>query len=102
MVAGMHYDAYLHAIFLGFVFSMLFAHAPIIFPAIIGGPVPYSPFFYVFLTLLQVSLLGRLIADLAGLWQFRLWSGLLNGVALTLFIGSMLVLVVRGRMAKGT
>ncbi len=102
MVAGMRYDAFLHAIFLGFVFSMLFAHAPIIFPAIIGGPVPYSPFFYVFLILLQVSLLGRLAADLAGLWQFRLWSGLLNGVALTLFIGSMLVLVVRGRMAKGT
>jgi hypothetical protein len=102
MVAGMRYDAFLHAIFLGFVFSMLFAHAPIIFPAIIGGPVPYSPFFYVFLILLQVSLLGRLAADLAGLWQFRLWFGLLNGVALTLFIGSMLVLVVKGRMAKVT
>ena len=102
MVAGMRYDAFLHAIFLGFVFSMLFAHAPIIFPAVLGGPVLYSPFSYVYLILLQVSLLGRLAADLAGLWQFRLWSGLLNGVALTLFIGSMLVLVVRGRISKGT
>jgi hypothetical protein len=102
MVAGMHYDAFLHAIFLGFVFSMLFAHAPIIFPAVLGGPVLYSPFFYFFLILLQVSLLGRLVADLAGFWQFRLWSGLLNGVALTLFISSMLVLVVRGRIVKQT
>ncbi|UCD42672.1 MAG: hypothetical protein JSV69_03420, partial [Chloroflexota bacterium] len=48
--------------FLGFVFSMFFAHAPIIFPAVLGNPVVYSPFFYVFLILLQVSLAGRMIA----------------------------------------
>jgi hypothetical protein len=97
LVSGLHYDAFLHAIFLGFVFSMLFAHAPIIFPAIIGVPVLYSPFFYVFLITLQVSLLGRIIADLAGLWQFRLWTGVLNALALSLFILTMLVMVLRGR-----
>ncbi len=102
MVAGMRYDAFLHAIFLGFVFSMLFANAPIIFPAILGGPVLYSPFSYVYLILLQVSLLGRLVADLAGLWQFRLWMGILNGVALLLFIGTMMVLTVRSRLAEKT
>jgi hypothetical protein len=99
MVSGMRYDAFLHAIFLGFVFSMLFAHAPIIFPSVLGGPVLYSSFFYVYLVLLQVSLLGRLAADLVGFWQFRLWSGLLNGVALILFVGSMLVLVAKSRLA---
>lgn len=97
MVAGMRYDAFLHAIFLGFVFSMLFAHAPIIFPAVLGGPALYSPFFYVFLILLQISLLGRVVADLTGLWQFRLWTGLLNGLSLSLFIITMMVLVIRGR-----
>jgi hypothetical protein len=30
-VAGPKYDAMLHAVFLGFVFSMIFAHAPVIF-----------------------------------------------------------------------
>lgn len=96
MTAGLRYDAYLHAIFLGFVFSMLFAHAPIIFPAVLGTQVIYNPFFYVFLITLQVSLFGRILADLAGLWQLRLWFGLLNGIALTLFIGTMMLMVVRG------
>ncbi len=97
LVAGLQYDAYLHAIFLGFVFSMLFAHAPIIFPAVLGDPVVYSSFFYTFLILLQVSLAGRLIADLAGLRQFRLWAGLLNALALTLFIITMMFMVVKGK-----
>ncbi len=97
LVAGLQYDAYLHAIFLGFVFSMLFAHGPIIFPAVLGVPVLYSSSFYAFLILLQVSLVGRVVADLAGLWQFRLWTGLLNAIALSLFIITMMVMVVRGR-----
>jgi hypothetical protein len=100
LVTGQQYDAYLHAIFLGFVFSMLFAHAPIIFPAVLGNPVVYSPFFYVFLILLQVSLAARVFADLGGFWEFRLWTGLLNAVALTLFIGTMMFMVVKGRRAE--
>jgi len=91
------YDAYLHASLLGFVFSMVFGHAPIIFPAVLCGPALYSPFFYVFLILLQISLPGRVVADLTGLWQFRLWTGLLNGLSLSLFIITMMVLVIRGR-----
>ena len=61
---------------------MIFAHAPIIFPAVLGSPVVYSPFFYAFLVTLQVSLFGRNLADLSGLWGLRLWTGLLNGTAL--------------------
>jgi len=30
-----HYDAMLHAFFIGFAFSMIYAHAPIIFPALL-------------------------------------------------------------------
>jgi len=36
--AGPIYDAKLHAVFVGFVFSMVFGHAPIIFPAVLGSP----------------------------------------------------------------
>ena len=37
------YDAAVHALALGFVFSMVFGHAPIIFPAVLRVPVPYQP-----------------------------------------------------------
>jgi hypothetical protein len=80
---------------------MLFAHAPIIFPAVLGTQVIFSPFFYVFLITLQVSLFGRILADLTGLWQLRLWFGLLNGIALTLFIGTMMIMVMRGLKVDG-
>ncbi|MFC1923696.1 hypothetical protein ACFLY4_10460 [Chloroflexota bacterium] len=43
------------------------------------------------------ALVSRVVADLAGLWQFRLWTGLLNALSLSLFIITMMVLVVRGR-----
>jgi hypothetical protein len=96
LVPGRMYDAFLHAIFLGFVFSMLFAHAPIIFPAVLGYPVVFHPSFYVFLIMLHVSLVIRIGADLLDFWQLRLWAGLLNGFALTLFIITMMVMVVGG------
>ena len=34
--AGPIYDAQLHTLFLGFVFGMIFGHAPVIFPAVLG------------------------------------------------------------------
>ena len=34
VTAGPYYDAALHSIFLGFVFAMIFAHAPIVFPVL--------------------------------------------------------------------
>jgi hypothetical protein len=32
-----------HTIFLGFVFSMSFGHAPVIIPAVLGINSPFSP-----------------------------------------------------------
>ncbi|MCO5243593.1 MAG: hypothetical protein M9927_07160 [Anaerolineae bacterium] len=46
LTAGPHYDALMHTLFVGFVFSMIFAHAPIIVPALTGWPLAYSPAFY--------------------------------------------------------
>jgi hypothetical protein len=85
--AGLRYDAYLHAIFLGFVFSMIFGHAPIIFPAILGLPIQYTPTFYTHVVLLHLSLVMRITGDLLSNWTLRLWGGLLNGVAILLFLG---------------
>lgn len=39
--SGVVYDATLHSFFLGFVFAMIFGHAPVIFPAVLQLPVHY-------------------------------------------------------------
>lgn len=97
--AGPHYDALLHAIFLGFVFSMVFGHAPIILPAVLRLPVAYTPAWYAPLILLHLSLLLRVVGDLLPWWPARLWGGLLNAVVLLLFLGTMAVSALRGRSA---
>lgn len=85
-VAGPRYDAVLHAVFVGFVISMIFGHAPIIFPAILGVPINFQPAFYVQLILLHASLVLRVVADYANLHLLRMWGGLLNEVAILLFL----------------
>lgn len=86
--AGAQHDAVLHAILLGFVFSTIFGHAPIIFPAVLGVRVAYRPTFYAHLVLLHASLFLRIAGDLAP-WPFaRAWGGLLNGVAIVAFLAN--------------
>lgn len=90
VTAGFHYDALLHAVFLGFVFSMIFGHALIIFPGLLGVPLPYRARLYVPLALLHGSLALRVTADLVGWFDGRRAGGLLNGVAILLFLAIIL------------
>jgi hypothetical protein len=84
---GLHYDALLHAVFLGFVMSMVFGHAPIIFPAILGKPLPYHPAFFLHVGVLHLSMVLRVTGDLVDvLGRWRVWGGMLNAVALLLFL----------------
>jgi hypothetical protein len=84
---GVHYDAVLHAIFLGFAVSMIFGHAPIVFPAILGKALPFHRSFYVHLGLLHASVAIRLTGDLVeDLGRWRAWGGLLNAFALLVFL----------------
>jgi hypothetical protein len=83
--AGPRYDAMLHAIFLGFVFSMIFAHAPIILPTITGLALPFQSIFYLHVGLLHLSLSLRIAGDVAQLLWLQRWGGLLN-VAAILFL----------------
>lgn len=87
-VAGPHYDAMLHTLFLGFAFAMIFGHAPIILPAILRLPPTFRPIFYTHLGLLHGSLLIRVGGDLAGDPTIRQWGGLLNACALLLFLAN--------------
>ena len=84
-VAGVYYDAMLHAVFLGFVISMIFAHAPIILPAVASVAVPFTRALYLPLALLHASVAARVAADLAQLADARRWSGLANGLAILVF-----------------
>ncbi|MFZ1754163.1 MAG: hypothetical protein WAU10_10480, partial [Caldilineaceae bacterium] len=88
VTAGPFYDAILHSLFLGFVLAMIFGHAPIVFPAVLGLPIRYSPWLYSHLILLHLTLLLRISGDLL-LWiSGRQWGGLLNGVVVLLFLGN--------------
>jgi hypothetical protein len=85
-VAGAAYDAMLHAVFVGFVFSMIFGHAPIILPAVLGVALPFRRAFYLHWALLQASLLLRIGGDLAGWGAGQRWGGLGNAAAVLLFL----------------
>lgn len=99
---GFAYDAALHAVFLGFVISMVFAHAGVIIPAVLRVPLRYSPLFYAHLLLLHISLALRLIGgDLAGnltCWQ---WGGIGNEAAILLFIALSAHAALRAGRARG-
>jgi hypothetical protein len=95
--AGPDYDAILHTLFLGFVFGMIFGHAPIILPAVLKIPMAYSARLYLPLALLQISLAVRVAGDLAGWYEVRQWGGMLNAVAILIFLGVVAGGVVRAR-----
>jgi hypothetical protein len=91
------YDAALHALLLGFVFSMVFGHAPIIFPAVLRVAVPYHPVFYAPLVLLHASLALRVGGAMANAFDAMRWGALGSALALLGFIGVTVSAVVRGR-----
>jgi hypothetical protein len=79
--AGPAYDAMLHAVFLGFVISMVFGHAPVIVPAVLR--------FYAHLALLHAGLVVRIVGgDVLGMEGMRQLGGVLNVLALLLFVAS--------------
>ncbi|NTV68857.1 MAG: hypothetical protein HGA71_01800 [Azonexaceae bacterium] len=88
-------DAALHAISLGFVFSMVFGHAPIIFPAVTRIRIPYHPALYLPLTLLHLTLALRVFGGLNNNFDLRHTSALLNGLVLLIFIATLVTLVRR-------
>jgi hypothetical protein len=93
------YDAIVHALALGFVFSMVFGHAPIILPAVLRVSLPYSPWFYAPLVLLHASLAVRVAGDALTRFDWIRAGGLLNALALAAFIVANASAVLRARAA---
>jgi len=83
---GWGYDFRIHSITLGFVFGMIFAHAPIIFPAILGFQFKFRPYLYASTFLLHLSLVVRFLLD-------KKVGGLLGVIAVLLYFVSMRTLI---------
>lgn len=94
LYAGPVYAALLHAFLLGFVFSMIFGHAPIILPAVSGLRLDYKPVFYGHLILLHVTLLYRIIGNLFLGFDAQQWGGMLNVITVLLFVVVTVVTVI--------
>jgi hypothetical protein len=96
MALSTAYDAALHSLFLGFVFSMVFGHAPVILPAVLRVRFPYHPVLYLPLALLHASLAVRVFVSTAlGAWG--------NAAAIALFIltaASLIYLKSRAQTAR--
>jgi hypothetical protein len=93
-------DASLHTLLLGFVFSMVFGHAPIVLPAVARLRLPYHPLLYLPLLVLQLSLGLRLLAGLLGDFPLRQQAALGNAVALALFALTVIGLLLHGAIQK--
>jgi hypothetical protein len=81
-------DTALHALGLGFVLSMMMAHAPVILPAVARIKVRFGAAFYLPLAALHASLVLRLV----GGWFDAGWRGtgaLLNAASIALFVATL-------------
>jgi hypothetical protein len=90
------YDAIVHTFFLGFVFSMIFAHGPIIFPGVLGiSGKPYHPVIYIPLFLLWSSLMIRIFSDAQILLShWRLVSGWITATSILFYLVSIVTLLI--------
>ncbi|QGZ57139.1 hypothetical protein [Paraburkholderia acidiphila] len=98
------YDAALHALTLGFVFSMVFGHAPVVVPALTRLPVKYHPMFYLPLFVLHTGLAMRVAGGLAEIFWLQRAGGIAGAVALAFFALTLItaVLAARGGHAQRT
>lgn len=108
ITGGRYYDALVHSVFLGFVLSMIMAHAPVILPAVLHRPLPYHPVLTLPAGLLHASLALRvLVGDLRDVeWAWRLGGSLNIAAVLWFFVASAILSASaahgRGRAGTGT
>ncbi len=93
-------DAALHALLLGFVFSMVFGHAPIILPAVTRLQFHWHKGFYLPLAVLHFSLAARVVAGLTERFPLRQYAAITNALALVLFMLLVMTSLRRNRQAR--
>jgi len=92
------YDAALHTVFLGFVMSMVFGHAPVIVPAVLRVRLPFRPWFYAHVALLHASLLARVVlGDWVGSDFWWRVGGVGTELAVIGFLAASVIAVLQAR-----
>lgn len=95
------YDTVVHATFLGFAISMVFAHAPVILPAVLRRPLPYRPVMWLPLTLLHLGLLARIpLGNGLGIDQAWTLGSWVNIAAVLVFVAAALWCSLTARSAR--
>ena len=92
-------DAALHALGLGFVFSMVMGHAPVILPALARAKLRFGPWFYLPLAALHATLAWRLGAGWADA-AARVQGALGNALAVALFALTVLGSIAAWRLTS--
>lgn len=93
-------DVALHALGLGFIFSMMMGHAPVILPAVARVKLQFGSFFYVPLAALHLSLAVRLGWGLADL-PHRATGAIANAASIALFAVTVVGAGVAWRIKHG-
>jgi hypothetical protein len=92
------YDAIVHTFFIGFTFSMIFAHGPIILPGVLGiSKTPFGRILYVWLFVLHASWIMRTFADVAIDLEIRKFSGLISAAAIVGYFATVAFLMISNR-----
>ncbi|UJR84121.1 hypothetical protein [Sandaracinus amylolyticus] len=99
-LAGLRYDAALHAIYAGFVLGMVLAHAPIVLGAVLKVRLAPPPFLYVPLVLLHGATATRVAGDLLGEPSLRGLGALASALALVVFASTIVVSLLAHRRAR--
>ncbi|HVL57784.1 MAG TPA: hypothetical protein VM491_14885, partial [Burkholderiaceae bacterium] len=100
--AGLSADAALHPLMLGFVFSMVFAHAPVILPAVTTVPIVFHRGLYLPLAGLHLSLTVRIGGGVAGDAALRAAGAAANAVTVALFVAAVAAGVALARSASAS
>ncbi len=93
-------DVALHALGLGFIFSMIMGHGPVILPAIARVKLQFGPFFYVPLLALHLSLALRLAWGAVEPQQ-RVTGAISNAAAIALFAATVAGSIIVWRLRYG-
>jgi hypothetical protein len=87
-------DIALHALGLGFIFSMILGHAPIVLPAVARIDLRFSPILYAPVALLHGSLVLRLAGGAFDAINLRMGAAG-NAIAIAVFVVTVIALVAR-------
>jgi hypothetical protein len=95
------YDTIVHSFFIGFVFSMIFAHGPVIIPGVFGISFkPYHKIYYLWLGLLHISWITRTTGNFLMDLNLRKLSGVISLIAILGYLTTVAVLVIRSKNEK--